>query len=73
MLLPMTPGGIEHQHFNEDPERPARWIAFIYWPFFNYAGCEVTQLESCPLYLQYMQSLNEKKDQSSFQVVGGRP
>jgi hypothetical protein len=54
LLLPMTPGGIEHQHFNTDPEQPAEWIAFIYWPFFDYGGCEIIQIDSSPLYEAYI-------------------
>jgi gentisate 1,2-dioxygenase len=30
VLLPMKPGGVEHQHFNLDPEKPALWMAFIH-------------------------------------------
>lgn len=33
ILLPIKPGGVEHQHFNRDPNKPARWLAFIYWPY----------------------------------------
>jgi quercetin dioxygenase-like cupin family protein len=33
LLLPIKPGGVEHQHFNNDPNKPARWLAFIYWPY----------------------------------------
>jgi mannose-6-phosphate isomerase-like protein (cupin superfamily) len=54
LLLPMTPGGIEHQHFNTDPEQPAEWIAFIYWPFFDHGGCEIIQIDSSPLYEAYI-------------------
>ena len=33
VLLPMVPGGVEHQHFNVEPEKgAARWIAFINMP-----------------------------------------
>jgi hypothetical protein len=63
MLLPMTPGGLEHQHFNEDKERPAKWIAFIYWPYFNYGGSEITQIESCPLYDEWMAKVEAQKKQ----------
>lgn len=33
LLLPIKPGGVEHQHFNNHPDKPARWLAFIYWPY----------------------------------------
>jgi len=32
MLLPLRPEGVEHQHFNLDPEKPSTWIAFINTP-----------------------------------------
>jgi quercetin dioxygenase-like cupin family protein len=27
ILLPIKPGGVEHQHFNTDPSQPSRWVA----------------------------------------------
>ncbi|MBI4288651.1 MAG: cupin domain-containing protein [Chloroflexi bacterium] len=30
VILPVKPGGCEHQHFNADPDRPAEWQAFIF-------------------------------------------
>ena len=33
ILLPIKPGGVEHQHFNRTQDRPARWLALIYGPF----------------------------------------
>jgi len=61
MLLKMTPGGVEHQHFNDDPERPAKWMALIYWPFFDVGGSEITQLENSPLYDAYMAKLADRE------------
>ena len=29
VLLPVQPNGVEHQHFNLDPEKPSRWLAMI--------------------------------------------
>ena len=50
LLLPMKPGGVEHQHFNEDPNHPVKWIALLYWPFFIHAGSETTQIETSPIF-----------------------
>jgi hypothetical protein len=61
MLLPIKPGGVEHQHFNDDPDHPARWVALLYFPYFNYSGAELTQLESSPLFDRYMADLEEKE------------
>jgi hypothetical protein len=37
--------GVEHQHFNLDPAKPALWIAFIHFPMRDYVASEMTQLE----------------------------
>lgn len=42
LLLPIKPGGVEHQHFSKDPSKPTRWMAFIYEPFW-YAGASTMQ------------------------------
>jgi quercetin dioxygenase-like cupin family protein len=60
-MLPLVPGGTEHQHFNGDPDRPVKWIAFIYHPFKDYAGSEMTQLENSPLYDKWMARLAERE------------
>ena len=59
LLLPMTPGGIEHQHFNLDPDRPAQWIAFVYWPLWTHAGSEIRQQENNPLYDAWIENAKE--------------
>lgn len=41
MLLPLKPGGVEHQHFSADPDKDCRWIAFLYEPFIQLVGAEV--------------------------------
>jgi gentisate 1,2-dioxygenase len=63
MLLKMKPNGVEHQHFNTDPERPAKWIALMYMPFFDYGGSEITQLENSPIYDKWMARLAEREAQ----------
>ena len=35
LLLPLKPGGVEHQHFNNDPSVPCKWVAFIYLPYWD--------------------------------------
>ncbi len=30
IVLPIKPGGVEHQHFNLQDDRPSEWMAFIY-------------------------------------------
>jgi mannose-6-phosphate isomerase-like protein (cupin superfamily) len=29
MILPLKPGGVEHQHFNNNPDVGCKWLAFI--------------------------------------------
>lgn len=48
LLLPIKPGGVTHQHFNRDPHRPARWLAFIPMAFQEYLGSELVQLKISP-------------------------
>ena len=38
LLLPIKPGGVEHQHFNINPGSECRWIAFSYMPFFDHVA-----------------------------------
>ena len=46
IILPIKPGGIEHQHFNmRGPDDPAEWIAFIHVPYLEELGAELTQNE----------------------------
>jgi hypothetical protein len=48
VLLPMKPGGVEHQHFNLGPEKPALWMAFIHQGMREYVASEVMQTEPSP-------------------------
>jgi len=50
LLLPIKPGGVEHQHFNLQPGQDCRWIAFSYMPFFDHVASEFTQTELSPLF-----------------------
>jgi len=44
VLLPLHPDGIEHKHYNFGDE-PAKWLAFIHIPTWNYVASELKQLE----------------------------
>ena len=48
VLLPLRQRGVEHQHFNVDPEHPALWMAFIHSPTREYVASEMTQSEVSP-------------------------
>lgn len=50
LLLPIRKGGIEHQHFNLEPGKGCRWIAFCYLPVFDHLASEFTQMETSPLF-----------------------
>ena len=43
LLLPVRPGGVEHQFFNDAPGEPCRWLSAIHIPMFNQLGSEFTQ------------------------------
>lgn len=52
LLLPITPDGAEHQHFNDDPGKPVRWVAFFHMPLFDSLGGAGTKLsQDSPLWL----------------------
>jgi quercetin dioxygenase-like cupin family protein len=49
VLLPMKPEGVEHQHFNVQPEvGPAIWAAFINIPIQEYLASDLQQAENSP-------------------------
>jgi gentisate 1,2-dioxygenase len=37
IMLPVVPGGVEHQHFN-DADEPSEWVAFIHVPNYVATG-----------------------------------
>lgn len=45
LLLPIQRGGVEHQHFNSDPDRPVHWLAAIYEPYRTAVASELEQRE----------------------------
>jgi hypothetical protein len=48
VLLPVVPGGVEHQHFNADPNEPSDFLAFIYLPFQYATGAIFEQVKDAP-------------------------
>ncbi|UWP80237.1 cupin domain-containing protein [Dactylosporangium fulvum] len=48
VILPVMPGGCEHQHFNEDPDESSLWLAIIYEPFMYVTGSQLEQREVHP-------------------------
>jgi gentisate 1,2-dioxygenase len=45
ITLPIRPGGIEHQHFNDNAGQPCRWVAFYYKPFEDWVCHTMTHLQ----------------------------
>ena len=45
LVLPVKPGGVEHQHFNLDETGSSEWIAFVYLPFLHATGSMLTQVK----------------------------
>jgi len=45
ITLPIRPGGIEHQHFNDKAGEPCRWVAFYYRPFEDWVCHSMTHIE----------------------------
>ncbi|MDP2728752.1 MAG: cupin domain-containing protein [Dehalococcoidia bacterium] len=50
LLLPVKPGGVEHQHFNLEQGKPCKWIAMIYTPFDQMTGSQYQQVQVHPDY-----------------------
>jgi hypothetical protein len=50
ILLPITAGGCEHQHFNRHADKPCKWIAFIHKPMWDEIGSYIEQVETSPDY-----------------------
>ena len=50
VLLPLREKGVEHQHFNSNPDKPAVWMAFIHSPTHDHVASEMTQTEVSPEY-----------------------
>jgi hypothetical protein len=48
LLLPLKPGGVAHQHFNNNPGSPCQWVAFIYIPIMEALISAITQLQVSP-------------------------
>lgn len=48
IILPVKPNGCEHQHYNKVPGKPAKWMAFEYWPFARVLGNLFEQVENSP-------------------------
>lgn len=48
LLLPIKPDGVAHQHFNANPDKPARWLAFLFDPFREYLAEEMVQVKPHP-------------------------
>ncbi len=52
LLLPITPGGVEHQHFNGEPGKPVRWVAFFHHPLYDSLGGQGTKVsQDSPIWL----------------------
>ncbi len=45
VLLPVKPGGCEHKHYNHEPGKGAKWLAFIYLPMWDHVASELAQVE----------------------------
>ena len=48
LLLPMKPGGVEHQHFNLDPDKPSHWAAFVPIVLTEHVASQLVQTEVSP-------------------------
>jgi gentisate 1,2-dioxygenase len=51
IMLPLQPGGVEHEHHNTNPSGTCRWVASFYWPWWELVASEFTQLRPHPDYV----------------------
>ena len=45
ITLPIRPGGVEHQHFNDQVGKDCRWVAFYYKPFEDWVCHTMTHIQ----------------------------
>jgi quercetin dioxygenase-like cupin family protein len=57
ILLPVSPGGLDHQHFN-DGGGHASWLALIFWPWLDLLSNQMVQVTVSPQWLEYQQAAN---------------
>lgn len=48
LLLPIKKGGVEHQHFNRDPDKSCKWVAMLWYPYFCHIAGQIIQREEAP-------------------------
>ncbi len=48
LVLPIKPDGCDHQHFNTDPDKPAEWLALVFYPMWEAVGVGMVQKEEHP-------------------------
>ena len=48
VMLPLRVDGVEHQHFNLDPDKPSVWMAMINMPIHEYLASDLEQIENSP-------------------------
>jgi gentisate 1,2-dioxygenase len=65
LLLPYKPGGVTHQHFNKHDDKPARWIAFIYFQVREWVASAIEQVENHPQFAEQKSGAERGHRQSS--------
>ncbi|MDP2718884.1 MAG: cupin domain-containing protein [Dehalococcoidia bacterium] len=48
IVLPIKPDGCDHQHYNTNPDKPAEWLAFVFYPMWEAVGVGMVQKEEHP-------------------------
>ncbi len=57
ILLPVAPGGLDHQHFN-DGNGTASWLALIFWPWMDLVSNQMVQISVSPQWLEHQEQTN---------------
>lgn len=59
LILPVKPGGVDHQHFNYEEGESSQWIAFVFLPLLHATGSMLEQIEEQANWRQARQQHSE--------------
>lgn len=60
LLLPLAPGGLDHQHFN-DTDAPARWLALVFKPWHEVIGNQMVQISQSPQWAEFAKRTGQEE------------
>jgi mannose-6-phosphate isomerase-like protein (cupin superfamily) len=67
LLLPLAPGGVEHQHFNDGVD-VARWLALIYKPWHEIIGNQMVQITESPQWAAFAAATGQSAEPAALEA-----